>query len=345
MALYAREPILAESATAVIPGARGDLKRQDSAGRLVTAHGELMLVADGHDDTGMGGHAAALVNETVLDFYRAWDGKQARRMLVDALGMANAALRDAAKQDQRLRDIGVSTTVLHHHEGALRIAHVGKNRAYRQRNYVIDQLTEEHILQGGRQARAAGTPTAVVLDRAVGLYPIVEVDVSDAHFVQPGETYLVCTDGLTMYLSDVEIGRYCLAGQPARVCDALLGLAGEQGGRESISIAMVKFGGAPPQTKSASQAAETVPLSSMSLSPRTPAAGFSFVELSPAWKVRLSALMILLVWFCLLVVAWAGFERDEMGMLTPLLLGVVFCTAPLLMMRQWRKKRRGGRRQ
>ncbi|MDP8223031.1 MAG: protein phosphatase 2C domain-containing protein [Candidatus Lernaella stagnicola] len=344
MGLYDREPIAVTSATASIPGAGGAGKSQDAVGSLITDRGYMFVVADGHDAGGLGGRAAKLAVETILDTFRHWDGRGARKMLVNAIGMANAALRNAQQRDARLEEIGVSTTLMHYHEGALRIAHVGKCRAYRQRNYVIDQLTEEHVSHmgdypGGHRSQQ----TVVVLDRGVGLQDMVEVDVSDALVAQPGETYLLCTDGLPTNVSDMEIGRYCLAGDPAKVCDALLNLAAEQGSKASVSIAMISFSTAPPRTAAPDEGNPIGP-SSMRLGPDTPAAGFSFRDLSPWWKLRIFALGVLVVWFVLLVVAWVGFERDEVSMLWPLLLGLVFSTAPIIMMIRWRRGRKGRRR-
>ncbi len=346
MALYERELIVAESATASIPGSGGEARRQDAVASLVGDHGQLFVVADGHEDTGWGGRAAELVVETVLNFFRRWDGRGARKMLVEAVGMANSAMRRAAEKDAHLKDVAVSATLMHYHDNALRIVHVGKCRAYRQRNYVIDQLTADHTSQVGDFSRAAGPirNPVIVLDRAIGLSPIVEVDVSDANFVQPGETYLICSDGLTAHLNDVEIGRYCLAGEPAKVCDALLGLAGEHSDEGSISLGMIKFSAQASQPQTSTDFDNPIGPSSMRLGTDIPVAGFSFGELSPLWKVRIILLGVLVAWFALLVVAWVGFDRNEASMLWPLLIGLAFSTAPLVMMFRWRRGRKGGRK-
>lgn len=343
MALYEREPVTVQTATASVPGAGGHQRHQDAVGSRDTTRGRVLVVADGHEDKGVGGQAAQLVVETILDYYGRWDGKGPRKMLVDSLGMANAALLHAARTDARLAEIGVSAVLLHYHDRELRIAHVGNCRAYRQRNYVIDQLTADHV----QRTRATVGPAddrrqAVVLERAVGLHPVIEVDVSDAHFVQAGETYLLCTDGLTSHLSDVEIGRYCLAGEPLKVCDALLTMAGEKGAADSMSVAMAKFHEPPSQQRTSADVDSHVHPSSMSLNAGTPATSLSFNELSGWWKLRMVTLGVLVAWFVGLLFVWWGFEQADLTMLTPLLLGLVFSTAPLVMMLRWRKKR-GGR--
>jgi len=343
MALYEREPISIQTATASIPGAGGDRRHQDAVAALDTVHGRLLAVADGHEDQGLGGEAARLVVETMVEYYRRWDGKSPRKMLVDALGMANAAIRRAAQTDNRLADLGVSAALLHYHNRELRLAHVGNCRAYRQRNYVIDQLTADHL----QHTRATVGPAddrrqAAVLQRAVGLHPVLDVDVSDAHFVQAGETYLLCTDGLTAHLSDLEIGRYCLAGEPVKVCDALLHVAGEKGAAESMSVAMAKFVEAPTRQRTAAEFDSHVPPSSMKLNAGTPATSPTFGELSVWWKLRMVALGVLVAWFVGLLFVWWGFQQADLTMLTPLLLGLAFSTAPLMMMLRWRRKR-GGR--
>jgi protein phosphatase len=297
--LYENRFLRISRAAASVPGAGGDAVSQDCCGNQQNQHGHFLVVADGHDRGGVGGVASRLVVETILEFYRNWNGQGPRKMLVDAVGLANAALRQAVLDDKRLNGAHVSVALLHHQEGAVRIAHVGNCRAYRQRNYVIDQLTEDHLTPA-----PAGGPAGAkfVLARAVGMYPIVEVDVSDAHFVQAGETFILCTDGVSSRLSDVEIGRRVMAGPPQAACDGLMELVKNGSGPESASLAIIKFSEPAEQGQRLSAAAAPAP--TLILAAGRPV---SWGHLSPGWKFRLFALGVLLLWFLTLLVLWGVF--------------------------------------
>jgi protein phosphatase len=298
--LYENRFLRISRAAGSVPGAGGEAENQDCCGNQQNQHGHLLVVADGHDRTGLGGVAARLVVETVLEFYRDWNGQAPRKMLVDAVGLANAAWRQAAASDKRLSAATVSVALLHHQEGAVRIAHVGNCRAYRQRNYLIDQLTEDHLVA----APAGGGPGGAkfVLSRAVGMYPIVEVDVSDAHFVQAGETFILCTDGLSSRLNDVEIGRRVMSGSPQGACDGLMDLVQNGSGPESASLAIIKF--SEPAEQGQKLSASAAPAPTLILAAGRPV---SWRHLSGWWKFRLVALALLLLWFLGLLAMWGLF--------------------------------------
>jgi len=337
MTLYEREFLKVSVATASLPGSGGPEGNQDQVGHIRTKYGDLLVVADGHEPDGRGGRAARLVVETVFDYFRNWDGKGPRKMLVEAIGMANAAYQRALAQDGGLRGVAVSVTILHHHDGAVRIAHVGKCRAYRQRNYVIDQLTEDHVVEAEEKSAAGQTLARLKLDRAIGLYPIVEVDVSDAQVVQAGETFILCSDGLTLQVSDLEIGRYVLAGDPDKVCHALLSIAGEDIGLESNAIAMIKFTAQPGHAR---------PLPRTIQSFKTEESAFHWSKLSRWWKVRLIALGVLALWFFLLLLFWWHADRGTETSLGPAGRSLLLAGGPwaLTGLARLRRRRPGGRR-
>jgi protein phosphatase len=300
--LYDRHFLKIGRAACTAAGVGGDARNQDAVANDQTIHGHLLVVADGHDSGGRGGVASRMVIETILEHYRKWNGQGPRKMLVDAIGLANAALRQAAQSDKRLAGVAVSVAMLHHQDGTVRIAHVGNCRAYRLRNYVIDQLTEDHLALSPTGGEAAAAKPAYVLERAVGLYPIVEVDVSDAHLVQAGETFLLCTDGLTTRLNDVEIGRQAMGAEPQAACEGFAKLAVADNNVESVTAAMIKFSDPPEKVHKLSEA--VTPSPTLILAAGNPLWPLSWNRLAGWWKLRLAALAVLVLWFLVLLGLW-----------------------------------------
>lgn len=226
--------------------------RSDAAG--------LYLVADG-----MGGHAhgevaSALAVDTIVELYRvdepSGDGRSPMERLVDAIKDANRRVHSeaatnvpsAAEGDTLVTGAGMGTTV-----AALAIvgqsaiiAHVGDSRVYRFRDGRLTVLTQDHSLAAMAAAQFGVAPEPArglkhLLARAVGLDPDVEVDVRE-EACDPGDLFLLCSDGLTNMVSDDRISELFAAGASLSVtCQALVAEANRNGGRDNISCVLVRI--------------------------------------------------------------------------------------------------------
>ncbi len=132
------------------------------------------------------------------------------------------------------------------------LAHVGDSRCYRRRRGHLAQLTDDHSLveeqlRAGQitPAQAAQSPMRNLITRAVGSQPTVEVDI-EGHHPQPGDLYLLASDGLTRELSDDDITAI-LAQVPNCVtqstlnatCKALVMAANANGGHDNITVLLI----------------------------------------------------------------------------------------------------------
>jgi serine/threonine-protein phosphatase Stp1 len=82
-----------------------------------------------------------------------------------------------------------------------------------------------------------------VLARAVGETLSVEVDTSRGQF-EPGDRFLICSDGLTRVVPDDEILAAAMVGDPGSICDALLDLSLQRGAPDNVTIIVVACDGA-----------------------------------------------------------------------------------------------------
>ncbi|HMQ24365.1 MAG TPA: Stp1/IreP family PP2C-type Ser/Thr phosphatase [Acidimicrobiales bacterium] len=217
---------------------------QDS---LLVVDGRLYAVADG-----MGGHrggevASALALESLagnLD-------EPTTQALVAGVTSANSAVYRRSAEDPELRGMGttlIAMALIVDAEGheRLAMANVGDSRAYRLRDGVLEQITEDHSLVESlvRQGRitpeeAATHPQRNIITRALGVDPQVEVDSWELPAV-PGDRFLLCSDGLFNEVeSDVITAILGRLEDPDAAVAELVRLANEGGGRDNITCVVV----------------------------------------------------------------------------------------------------------
>jgi protein phosphatase len=121
------------------------------------------------------------------------------------------------------------------------IAQVGDSRVYLARKNKVVQLTEDHTLVNFRLKLGLITPEEAehapgknVITRAVGHQDYVEVDTLDLT-TEPGDRFLLCSDGLHGYLQESELERL-LMGNQDDVAKKLIDLANSRGGRDNITV-------------------------------------------------------------------------------------------------------------
>ena len=137
--------------------------------------------------------------------------------------------------------------------------HVGDSRAYRVRDGVLEQLTDDHSLVGelvrsGRLSpeEAESHPQRSVITRALGTEPDVDVDTFTIQ-AEPDDVYLLCSDGLTDMVSPREIQSLLVehASDLDAAARALVDAANEGGGEDNITVVLFQIAGAadPDETK------------------------------------------------------------------------------------------------
>jgi len=142
------------------------------------------------------------------------------------------------------RNMGTTcTSLLLTHQGAW-AGHVGDSRLYRLRGSRLEQLTFDHSYTWEMKAAGISDASAEVFKnrimRSLGPSPEVRVDIEGPFAVEPGDTFLLCSDGLTGPVDDREIAQMLATLSPADVCEALINLANLRGGPDNITAIVVK---------------------------------------------------------------------------------------------------------
>lgn len=206
----------------------------------------LFAVADG-----MGGaKAGEIASRTAIDViaHGVEDGI-VRSRLVELVRRANRAVHEAQRADEELSGMGTTATVVHVGEEALTVAHVGDSRAYLLREGTLRRLTEDHSLveemrRSGKLTaeEAANHPQRSIITRALGPDPAVEVDVREFK-LEAGDTFLICSDGLTTMLPEERVGEIIRGNQRLDTAGrALIAAANAAGGRDNITVVLFRVG-------------------------------------------------------------------------------------------------------
>jgi len=165
--------------------------------------------------------------------------------LKDVTMVAARAIYEAAHADAQHAGMGTTLTAAAFHAQHVTICHVGDSRAYVYRDGRARQLTEDHSwIQEQVRAGLLSPDDAMVsrfrniITRSVGFEPSVEPDLITVP-VEAGDCYVLCSDGLSNYLSAEEIGNVLTSGFYSDVGPALVGMANDRGGDDNITCVVI----------------------------------------------------------------------------------------------------------
>ena len=217
-------------------------------------HG-VYLVCDGMGGAAAGEIASSLaVDETLNHLSRRIGSGVETGNLVElaeeAIAIANDAIFRRAERDDRLNGMGTTLVGLIVDERRVLVFNVGDSRCYLLRNSQIQQLTVDHSLveeqvRLGRMthSEALRSPLKNVITRALGTQSRVTPDVFERE-AEPGDLFLLCSDGLTRELSDTQIESVLCSDLTLAVqCSKLVEAAMNAGGNDNITCLLVRVEG------------------------------------------------------------------------------------------------------
>ena len=213
----------------------------------------LYAVADG-----MGGHLGGelasrmavdvLEKEMALRLHLAKDDANPGAVsmaMMEATALASKTIYESAQESPDHMGMGTTLTGLCFHGQSLTLCHVGDSRAYLLRDGRARQLTEDHSwIQEQVRAGLLSPDDAMVsrfrniITRSVGFEAAVDPDLFTMP-VEPGDCYLICSDGLSNYFSIDEIGRILTSQFYSEAGRALVDIANERGGDDNITCVIV----------------------------------------------------------------------------------------------------------
>jgi protein phosphatase len=152
----------------------------------------------------------------------------------------------AAQQEPRLAGMGTTVISLLVKDNHAFFAHVGDSRAYLMRGDLIQQISEDHSLVNEQIKAGMITPEEAknsryknIITRSVGFEEEVQVDVMGL-VSEPGDIFLLCSDGLANMLEDREILELARRERFEELPKKLIALANDRGGDDNITVVVVR---------------------------------------------------------------------------------------------------------
>ena len=234
------------AAAAVTDRGRKRPSNEDAFGFSVE-HG-VYVVCDG-----MGGAAAGEIASSLAvdEMMRLLTGRDAAHALIDdaeeAVASANAAIFSRAQHSHNLNGMGTTLVTLLVADQSGWMINVGDSRGYRMRNSRLEQITLDHSLveeqvRMGRMDRleAQRSPFKNVITRALGTQSSVTPDIFELEN-EPGDLFMLCSDGLTRELSDPLVESLLKLDLPLQeMCARLVAAANDAGGHDNITCLLVR---------------------------------------------------------------------------------------------------------
>jgi len=208
----------------------------------------LFAIADG-----MGGARAGEIAAGLAAAVFAEGGAETR----DAEGMlaliveANRRIWERALTDPATTGMGTTVTaaLVDASGDKVTFGHVGDSRAYRFRDGAIEQVTTDHslvaeLVESGilTPEEAEHHPQRSAITRALGTESTVDADVFTVE-VEPGDLFLLCSDGLSDMVGDDEVASLLAEaqGDPERAAEVLVGAANAHGGEDNVTVVLFEI--------------------------------------------------------------------------------------------------------
>jgi len=222
----------------------GKVRERNEDSCLVRSDTGLWAVADG-----MGGHEAGHLASRIL--VEALDAIGHPEAAIDLLEQCKAQIFRANQQIidlSRARSgatIGTTAAVLLARDKHYACIWAGDSRVYLITRGAINRLScdhtevEELVAAGALSREDAESWPNNVITRAVGVAEDLELEIVTGS-IEPGDVFVICSDGLTKHLCDDEIRRYAGDRNARAACEMLLELALERGGSDNVTVIVVR---------------------------------------------------------------------------------------------------------
>jgi protein phosphatase len=238
----------------------GMVRQRNEYSYLARPEAGIWAVADG-----MGGHEAGdLASKTVIAALQSIALPTSAADLLasceDGVAIANGQLKEISRE-RGGSIIGATLAVLLAFDGYYACVWSGDSRIYLVRAGEITQLSRDHtevqeLLVNGviTEEEAKTWAGSNVITRAIGVYDEPELEITSGP-LQAGDSFVICSDGLTRHVEDVEIRDHVSTNLPQQACNDLIALALERGGLDNITIVVARYqpGAAAPTGRNAAQ--------------------------------------------------------------------------------------------
>jgi len=221
----------------------------------------LWVLADGMGGYNAGEVASGIAVKTILDLVREACQREDRAeieagtgymrqtiVLRDAVLRANKIINQTAQSQPQCEGMGTTLVACLFFDNKVSIAHVGDSRLYRMRNNRFEQITMDHsllqeLVDRGfySQEEAQRSTNRNYVTRALGVEASVEVEIQEV-VAEKDDFYMLCSDGLPDMVEDEDIHLTIstFSDNIATIGEQLIRLSNDNGGRDNISVILVR---------------------------------------------------------------------------------------------------------
>ncbi|WP_374337427.1 Stp1/IreP family PP2C-type Ser/Thr phosphatase [Methyloversatilis sp.] len=169
-------------------------------------------------------------------------------LLETVIGHANDAIYRAAESQPQYSGMGTTLVMALFRDDRVSVAHIGDSRMYRLRGTTFECVTRDHSLLQEQidsgmitEEEARRSQNKNLVTRALGVDPVVEPEIH-TYEAQTGDVYLFCSDGLNDMVDheDIALTLQALSANLDLAAEQLVQMANDNGGRDNVSVILVK---------------------------------------------------------------------------------------------------------
>jgi PPM family protein phosphatase len=218
---------------------------------------QLAVLADGMGGYNAGEVASGMATTFIKSELSRWlsqvgktaNAREVRRALEICVDNANRSIFNAANSNPQYAGMGTTLVMSVCHEARIMVGHIGDSRCYRLRGEEFSQITKDHSLLQEQMDAGLITPEQAAISlnknlvtRALGVEDSVLLEVNE-HRVEPGDIYLMCSDGLSDMVDDAGVAQILMSGDTTQQkAQNLIAAANAAGGRDNITVLLIEAG-------------------------------------------------------------------------------------------------------
>ncbi|MDQ7036068.1 MAG: protein phosphatase 2C domain-containing protein [Anaerolineae bacterium] len=207
--------------------------RYPDAADVLQHSGALFVIADGVGGLSAGERASSLAVERLTKYYYGADSHiMAEERLATAVQKTNNDIYRLLNDPSKPAATTIVAIVVLNNQ--LLAVSVGDSQIFLIRDGEISQVNEVDVLSDGSEEDGA-------LTKAVGYRETVEVETISGS-VKPDDILILCSDGLTRYISNTQLIRLSGLRDPRDSVRRMINEANQKGGADNISVAIVRVG-------------------------------------------------------------------------------------------------------
>lgn len=222
------------------------LVNEDNFGSHAGEYGRLFVVCDGMGGYRGGKLASSIAVEKIVGYFsKVKKGDSVRKELQNAFAAADHAIKQRAKAEAELSEMGSTCVTLVLDPKHAYFAHTGDSRIYLFRNGELQQMTRDHslvqqMLDGGliNEAQARNHPKKNVVIRSLGTEK-PDPEISHSFRIYKRDRFLLCSDGLAGYAEERDIKDILSENSLDRVCRQLVQLVNDRGGKDNVTVMVI----------------------------------------------------------------------------------------------------------